>query len=95
MSEAEEQEVLAECDREAEGGQMLTAAKVREKLEKRLGRVVDHSYTYRVMKRHGWRKVMPRTKHPKAASKEEQDSSKKTKLSTTNSFSKTPAKMFD
>ena len=93
MSESEEAEVLAECEREADAGQVLTAAIVQEKLEKRLGRKIAHNYAYRVMKRHGWRKVMPRSKHPKAASKEEQDSSKKLKLNTTKSFPKTPTKM--
>ena len=83
MSESEEAEVLAECEKEAEAGQMLTAAIVQEKLEKRLGRAIAQNYAYRVMKRHGWRKVMPRSKHPKAASREEQDSSKKLKHCTT------------
>ena len=62
LSEAEEAEILAECEEEAEAG---------------LGRETSCNYVYRVMKRHGWRKIMPRSKHPKAASQEEQDSSKK------------------
>ncbi len=92
LSESEEAEVLEECAQEAEAGQMLTAATVQKKLEERLGRPVDHNYAYRVMKRHGWRKVMPRSKHPKAASKEEQDSSKKLTLCTTKWLPKTLAK---
>ena len=77
LSEAEEAEILAECEEEAEAGQMLTAEAVRKKLEEQLGRETSCNYVYRVMKRHGWRKIMPRSKHPKAASQEEQDSSKK------------------
>ncbi|WP_414153386.1 winged helix-turn-helix domain-containing protein [Peptoniphilus sp.] len=32
---------------------------------------------YRVLKRHGFRKIMPRSKHPKKASKEVIETSKK------------------
>ena len=93
MTEAAEAEVLVMCDQEAEAGKMLTVDTVRKKLEEKLGRETSHNYVYRVMKRQGWRKVMPRSKHPKAASQEEQDSSKKLKLSTPKSSTKIPAKM--
>ncbi len=91
LTEAEEAEILAECEEEAEAGQMLTAERVRRKLEERLGRETGCNYVYMVMKRNGWRKIMPRSKHPKAASQEEQDSSKKLKPSTTKSSSKIQA----
>ena len=76
MSEEEEAKVLAQCEEEAESGKVLTAETVRRKLEERLGRETSTNYVYRVMQRNGWRKVMPRSRHPKAASQEEQDSSK-------------------
>ena len=95
MTEEEEAAVLAECEQEAEAGKMLTVEKVREKLEEKLGRKTSPNYVYRVLGRHNWRKVMPRSKHPKAASQEEQDSSKKLRLSTPKSFPKIPAKMFE
>ena len=82
MSEEEEAKVLAQCEEEAEAGKVLTAETVRKKLEEKLGRETSTNYVYRVMQRNGWRKVMPRSRHPKAASQEEQDSSKKLKLST-------------
>ena len=82
MSEEEEAKVLAQCEEEAEAGKVLTAETVRRKLEERLGRETSTNYVYRVMERNGWRKVMPRSRHPKAASQEEQDSSKKLNLST-------------
>ena len=82
MSEEEEARVLAQCEEEAEAGKVLTAETVRRKLEERLGRETSTNYVYRVMERNGWRKVMPRSRHPKAASQEEQDSSKKLNLST-------------
>jgi transposase len=82
MSEEEEAKVLAQCEEEAEAGKVLTAETVRRKLEEQLGRETSTNYVYRVMERNGWRKVMPRSRHPKAASQEEQDSSKKLNLST-------------
>jgi transposase len=82
MSEEKEAKVLAQCEEEADAGKVLTAETVRKKLEEKLGRETSTNYVYRVMQRNGWRKVMPRSRHPKAASQEEQDSSKKLKLST-------------
>ena len=76
MSEEEEAKVLAQCEEEADAGKVLTAETVRKKLEEKLGRETSTNYVYRVMQRNGWRKVMPRSRHPKAASQEEQDSSK-------------------
>ena len=92
MTEAEEAEVLAECEKEAESGRMVTVETIRKRLEERLGRESSHNYVYRVLKRNGWRKVMPRSRHPKAASQEEQDSSKKLKICTPKPFPKIPAK---
>lgn len=82
MSKEEEAKVLTQCEEEAEAGKVLTAETVRKKLEEQLGRETSTNYVYRVMQRNGWRKVMPRSRHPKVASQEEQDSSKKLKLST-------------
>ena len=77
LTEAEEAEVLKACEKEAEAGQLVSVEKIREKLEMKLGRESSPNYVYRVMQRNDWRKVMPKSKHPKAASQEEQDSSKK------------------
>lgn len=77
MTEAEEAQLLEKC-RELRGeGKVLTVADIRQMFEEELGESTGNSYIYRVLKRHGWRKVMPRAKHPKAASEEEQNSSKK------------------
>ena len=77
LTEEEEAEVLAACEAQANGGKILTAAEIKKAFDERLGEETAVNYVYRVMKRHGWRVVMPRPKHPKAASQEEQDSSKK------------------
>ena len=77
LTEEEEAEVLAACEAQANGGKILTAAEIKKAFDERLGEDTAVNYVYRVMKRHGWCVVMPRQKHPKAASQEEQDSSKK------------------
>ena len=62
-------------------GKILTVAEINQAFEERLGRKLPHNYVYRVLRRHGWRKVMPRSRHPKAADQEEQSASKnKTQL---------------
>jgi transposase len=93
LSEADEASVLEDYEQKANEGHELTAAEIRLGLEKALGRKTSGEYVYRVLRRHGWRKVMPRSKHPKAATEEEQDSSKKLKLTTTKWSPKTPSKM--
>lgn len=77
MSYREEQNILDQCAKEAEEGKVLTVFDVRQKLEEYLGRETAPNYAYGVLKRHGWRKVMPRSKHPKAATEEAQEASKK------------------
>lgn len=77
LSEDEEAKILKMFEKEASEGKELTVAEINEAFKEQLGENLSHTYVYRVLARHGWRKVMPRSKHPKAASKEEQDSSKK------------------
>ena len=73
----QEKEVLDRFEQEAEAGHELTVGEMQRGLEETLGRKASHDYAYRVLKRHGWRKVMPRSKHPKAASEEACEASKK------------------
>ena len=94
LSEEQEREVLERYEAKADAGQELTAEDIRGGLEEAIGRETTQDYVYRVLRRHGWRKVKPRPKHPKAASQEEQDSSKKLNLITTKSCKNTPAEMF-
>jgi transposase len=49
----------------AEGG-MLVVSPLRAALAQKLGRPVTHSVVYRMLARHGWRKVAPDTRHPKS-----------------------------
>ena len=82
LSEEREAEILAGLEEKARAGEMQTVTEIKEALDKEVGKESSPNYVYRVLHRHGWRKVMPRSKHPRAASQEEQDSSKKLKCNT-------------
>ena len=51
---------------------VLTVLPIHAALVEKLGRPVPLSTTYRLLARHGWRKVAPDTKHPKS-NKDDQD----------------------
>lgn len=77
MSFEEEQEFLRPFIERAAQGQILDTAELEIAYEKAVGHHISSGQIYRVLWRHGWRKVMPRSKHPKSATPEEIDSSKK------------------
>jgi len=52
---------------------------IKEAYEKVIGHRTSTSQIYCVLHRHGWRKKMPRSKHPKKASDEAINASKKLK----------------
>jgi transposase len=47
-------------------GQILTAPQLRGELEKLTAHRVSLAYVYRLLHRHGWRKLGPRPRHPRA-----------------------------
>ncbi len=73
----EEQHFLAPFFARAQTGEIATAAEIQRAFELQVGHEVDDSTIYRLLARHGWRKLMPRPTHPKA-SKEAQEQFKKT-----------------
>jgi len=66
MTIDEEREFLAQWIDTATIGGVLTVPPIHAALVKRLGRDIPMSTTYRLLARHGWRKVQPDTKHPKS-----------------------------
>lgn len=72
----EEKEFLSSFFEVASRGGILVVSKVRAALEKRLGHKVAETTVYRMLDRHGWRKIVPRRRHPKA-NKSEQEGFKK------------------
>lgn len=84
MSVADEAALLEEFQEKAGQGHMLDVRELELAYEQRVGHRIGSGQIYRVLKRHGWRKVMPRSKHPKKASEEDIASSKKLKLGSGN-----------
>ncbi len=62
----EEAQFLAPFFARAEEGLLTTTAEIWRAFEARVGHHVDDSTIYRLLDRHGWRKLMPRPRHPKA-----------------------------
>lgn len=66
LSPEQEQQLLAPFVERAEAGGMLTVAEIQQAYQEQLGKEVASSTVYRLLDRHGWRKVVPRPRHPKA-----------------------------
>jgi len=62
----EEKTFLEPFLKTADHGSLLIIAVIHAAYEKIVGRQVPSSTIYRMLARHNWRKVMPRSKHPKA-----------------------------
>jgi len=62
----EERQLLQEFLAQSEKGGILEVSRVKAAYEKVLGRKVPKSTIYRMLARHGWRKVVPRPRHPKS-----------------------------
>ena len=77
LSLEEEKEILNEYRKEAENGKIVSAWEIKKAFDKKIGKDTGRGYIYMLLERHGWRKVMPRSKHPNKASDEVIDASKK------------------
>jgi transposase len=66
MSMERERSFLAPWVEQAGLGEMLVVSPLRAALAQTLGRPVSASVVYRLLARHGWRKVAPDTRHPKS-----------------------------
>ena len=66
LSLDEERAFLAPFFGRAEQGELATTEEIWRAFEARVGHEVDDSTIYRLLARHGWRKLMPRPRHPKA-----------------------------
>ncbi|WP_220198951.1 helix-turn-helix domain-containing protein [Ktedonospora formicarum] len=75
----EEQAFLAPFFSRAERGEIATAKEIKRAFEAQVGHEVHKSTISRLLKRHGWRKPMPRPSHPKE-SLEAQEQFEKTSL---------------
>jgi transposase len=62
----EEQNLLQEFLYQGELGGILEVSRVKAAYEQAVGRKVPKSTVYRMLARHGWRKIAPRPRHPKS-----------------------------
>ena len=65
MTYEEEEEILSQFEEKANKGQMIVVSEIKAAYEEKVGHSIGGSQIYYVLQRHGWRKVMPRSKHPK------------------------------
>ena len=84
LNEEQEYAILQSFMEMAEAGQQVTAKEIKKALDEACGKDTGNVYVYNVLKRHKWRKVMPRARHPKAADEEACNASKKLNIMWTN-----------
>ena len=77
MSFEEEAELLEQFIKKAEQGQMVDIREIEMAYCEKVGHSIGHAQIYCVLHRHGWRKIMPRSRHPKKANEEVIETSKK------------------
>lgn len=79
MTYEEEENMLAKFKEKAEAGQIIEISEIKAEYESITGKSKSHGQIYYVLHRHGWRKIKPRSKHPKKANDETIEASKKLK----------------
>ncbi len=80
MSFEEEAKLLEMFHQRASQGQLVEVSEIKAVYEKAVGHTIGGSQIYYVLRQHGWRKVMLRNRHPKKASDEAIEASKKLTL---------------
>lgn len=65
LTPAQERDFLETLAGPAAAGALPTVAAIRQAYEARVGQAVALSTVYRLLQRHGWRKVAPRKRHPR------------------------------
>lgn len=77
LSLEEESKLLDSFAEKAELGQIIEVKEIKAAYEEKVGHSIGGGQIYGVLARHGWRKVMPRSRHPKKADDEAIEASKK------------------
>ena len=77
MSVEKEAAILAPFKERAEKGELVEIGEIAKAYQAAVDHPVSNGQIYFVLHRHGWRKVMPRSRHPQKASEEEIAASKK------------------
>lgn len=79
LSFEEETAILAPFKARAEKGELVEVSEIEAAYQQAVGHSIGTSQIYYVLHRHGWRKVMPRSRHPQKAGEEVIETSKKLK----------------
>ena len=66
LSWAEEETFLRSLETQGLGGEFITARQIRDQLQKAVGKEITLAYVYKLLHRHGWRKIGPQTQQGKA-----------------------------
>ncbi|MDR3154534.1 MAG: winged helix-turn-helix domain-containing protein, partial [Deltaproteobacteria bacterium] len=66
MTPDDEEQFLSKYLDESKKGLILTVNELHQEYNNVVGKVTPKSTIYRILKRHGWRKVAPDKRHPKA-----------------------------
>ena len=77
MSVEKEAAILEPFMKRAEAGMMVEISEIKAAYQKEVDHPISAAQIYYVLHRHDWRKIMPRSKHPKKASEEVIETSKK------------------
>ena len=77
MSFEEEAAILAPFREKAEKGEIIEIKEIKAAYQAAVDHSISVAQIYYVLHRHGWRKVMPRSRHPKKADDEAIEASKK------------------
>ena len=80
MSWEEEKALLDNLVEDATRGLIVIVHGLKKRVEEKIGKKVSKDYTYDLLHRHGWRKIVPRPSHPKR-NKVKQEEYKKNFLS--------------
>lgn len=64
LSVKQEETLLGDFVERAREGEVLVVSELKTAYESEVGRRVPKSTVYRLLARHGWRKVVPRPRHP-------------------------------
>ena len=77
LSYEEEEAILSPFREKAIRGEVVEVSAIETAYMDAVGHSIGGSQIYYVLHRHGWRKIMPRSRHPKKASDEVIETSKK------------------
>ena len=77
LTDEQERKIIEKFEEQARKGQVVSLAEIKSEYERVYGQEIANSTFYAFIKRVDWRRVMPRGTHPKKASEEEVEASKK------------------